>query len=40
VTAITDSEIEAFLTTGTRTGKLAYAGKDGRPLVTPVWFTV
>jgi PPOX class probable F420-dependent enzyme len=25
---------------GTRTGKLSYAGRDGRPLVVPVWFIV
>ena len=40
MTSITDPEINAFLTAGTRTGKLAYAGIDGRPLVTPVWFVV
>jgi hypothetical protein len=40
VTSITDPEIDAFLAVGTRTGKLAYVGMDGRPLVTPVWFIV
>jgi PPOX class probable F420-dependent enzyme len=40
MTAITDSEVNAFLTAGTRTGKLAYAAADGRPLVAPVWFIV
>ena len=40
VTSITDPEINAFLAVGTRTGKLAYVGMDGRPLVTPVWFIV
>jgi PPOX class probable F420-dependent enzyme len=40
VTSITDPEINAFLALGTRTGKLAYAGMDRRPLVTPVWFIV
>jgi PPOX class probable F420-dependent enzyme len=40
VTSITDPEISAFLAAGTRTAKLAYAGMDGRPLVTPVWFAV
>ena len=30
----------AFLAEGTRTGKLAWSGADGRPLVTPVWFVV
>jgi PPOX class probable F420-dependent enzyme len=40
VTSITDPEINAFLAVGTRTGKLAYVSKDGRPLVTPIWFIV
>src|SRR6266700_4547082 len=38
MTSITDPEVSAFLSEGTRTGKLAYASADGRPLVTPVWF--
>ena len=29
-----------FLSAGTRTGKLAYTSRDGRPLVVPVWFIV
>ena len=33
-------EVIAFLSTGTRTAKVAYVGKDGRPLVAPVWFIV
>jgi PPOX class probable F420-dependent enzyme len=40
VKSVTDPEIYAFLTVGTRTGKLAYVAMDGRPLVTPVWFIV
>ena len=40
MTSITDPQINAFLAVGTRTGKLAYAAMDGRPLVTPVWFIV
>lgn len=40
MTSVTDPEISAFLTAGTRTGKLSYIGGDGRPLVTPVWFIV
>jgi len=40
VASITDPEISAFLSAGTRTGKLAYAGPDGRPLVAPIWFIV
>ena len=33
-------EIRAFLSAGTRTGKLGYVAKDGRPLVAPVWFVI
>jgi PPOX class probable F420-dependent enzyme len=40
VASITDPKISAFLGAGTRTGKLAYAGADGRPLVVPIWFIV
>lgn len=38
--SISDPEIHAFLMAGTRTGKLAYLGADGRALVAPVWFVV
>ena len=38
--SVTDPEISAFLTAGTRTGKLAWTSADGRPLVAPVWFVV
>lgn len=37
---MTDPKISDFLGEGTRTGKLAYSGADGRPLVVPVWFIV
>jgi PPOX class probable F420-dependent enzyme len=40
VASVTDPEVSAFLGTGTRTGKLAFTGGDGRPLVAPVWFIV
>jgi PPOX class probable F420-dependent enzyme len=40
VTSVTDPKISAFLSAGTRTGKLAYTSRDGRPLVVPVWFIV
>lgn len=36
---LTDDVI-AFLTEGTRTGKLGFVALDGRPLVAPVWFVV
>jgi PPOX class probable F420-dependent enzyme len=35
-----DDEIRAFLTTGTRTGKLGVTRLDGSPMVVPVWFDV
>ena len=38
--SVTDPKISAFLSAGTRTGKLAYNGADGRPLVAPIWFIV
>ena len=38
--SITDPAIHEFLTTGTRTGKLAYTNAAGRVLVAPVWFIV
>ncbi len=34
------SEVRAFLSEGTRTGKLGFVAGDGRPLVAPVWFVV
>ncbi|WP_328356123.1 PPOX class F420-dependent oxidoreductase [Mycobacterium sp. NBC_00419] len=33
-------EAIAFLSEGTRTGKLGYVAADGRPLVVPIWFIV
>ena len=33
-------DVIAFLSDGTRTGKLGYTAADGRPLVAPVWFVV
>ncbi len=35
-----EEEIRSFLTTGTRTGKLATTRADGRPHVAPVWFVL
>src|ERR1700685_3604116 len=40
MTSVTDPEISAFLSEGTRTGVLGFTSADGRPLVTPVWFIV
>ncbi|MDY6997727.1 MAG: PPOX class F420-dependent oxidoreductase [Actinomycetota bacterium] len=33
-------DVVAFLSEGTRTAKLGYVARDGRPLVAPVWFYV
>jgi hypothetical protein len=33
-----EAEIRAFLTFGTRTGKLAVTRLDGSPMVVPIWF--
>ncbi len=38
--SVIDPKVSEFLSGGTRTGKLAYAGQDGRPLVAPIWFIV
>jgi len=40
MTSVSDPEVSAFLSEGTRTGILGYASASGRPLVTPVWFIV
>jgi len=37
---MTAAETRLFLSSGTRTGKLAFVRKDGRPLVTPIWFVL
>ena len=37
---MTPAERRAFLTHGTRTGKLATSRHDGQPHVTPVWFVL
>jgi PPOX class probable F420-dependent enzyme len=37
---MTGAEWRAFVSAGTRTGKLAVRRKDGRPHVTPVWFVL
>lgn len=33
-------QARAFLSEGTRTGKLGWVAADGRPLVAPIWFLV
>jgi PPOX class probable F420-dependent enzyme len=40
VPSLTDPEVRAFLTAGTRTGKLGYVSRSGRVLVAPVWFII
>ena len=37
---LSDPDIVAFLSHGTRTGKIGWTAKDGRPLVAPIWFLV
>jgi PPOX class probable F420-dependent enzyme len=37
---MTKSEWMEFLSAGTRTGKLATTGRDGRPHVVPIWFVL
>jgi len=37
---MTAAETAEFLMTGTRTGKLAWVAKDGRPHVAPIWFVL
>ena len=40
MSSITDPAVRAFLTEGTRTGKLSFLSPSGHPLVTPVWFVL
>lgn len=35
-----DDRVVAFLTEGTRTGKVAFVSTSGRALVAPIWFIV
>lgn len=37
---MTDEQARAFLSEGTRTGKLATVRADGRPHVAPIWFVL
>jgi PPOX class probable F420-dependent enzyme len=37
---IAEGRVRDFLGHGTRTGKLAYLGASGQPLVVPVWFVL
>ena len=37
---MTDEQWRAFITEGTRTGKLATTRRDGRPHVVPIWFVL
>jgi PPOX class probable F420-dependent enzyme len=40
MTTMTDEEWRAFVSAGTRTGKIGVTRKDGSPHVTPVWFVL
>lgn len=37
---MTSDETRTFLSTGTRTGKLAWVARNGAPHVAPVWFVL
>ncbi|GGF24573.1 PPOX class F420-dependent oxidoreductase [Williamsia phyllosphaerae] len=37
---LSDPQVRAFVTEGTKTGHLGYTASDGRPLVAPVWFVL
>ena len=37
---MTEEETRGFLMEGTRTGKLAWVSRDGRPHVAPIWFVL
>ena len=37
---MTTEEALEFLSTGTRTGKVAWVAADGRPHVAPIWFII
>ncbi len=38
MTSISDEKVRGFLDEGPRTGKIAYVGSGGQPLVAPVWY--
>lgn len=38
MTSLDDPQVRQFLSEGTKVGKLGYLAKDGRPLVSPIWF--
>jgi PPOX class probable F420-dependent enzyme len=40
VLSLSDPQVRAFLTEGTRTGMLSYTSSSGQPLVAPVWFVL
>jgi PPOX class probable F420-dependent enzyme len=40
VLSLSDPQVRAFLTEGTRTAKLSYTSASGQPLVVPVWFVL
>jgi PPOX class probable F420-dependent enzyme len=38
--SMSDDSVRDFLMHGTRTGKVAWVGKDGAPHVAPIWFVI
>ena len=37
---MSDPAVREFLSAGTRTGKVAWVGRDGAPHVAPIWFVL
>ena len=40
MTSLYDAEVRAFLSAGTRTGKVAWVAADGAPHLAPIWFVL
>jgi len=38
--SLSDDRVRDFLSTGTRTGKVAWVGANGAPHVAPIWFVL
>lgn len=40
MTSLSDDRVRTFLSTGTRTGKVAWVAANGAPHVAPIWFVL
>ena len=38
--SLSDDRVREFLSTGTRTGKIAWVASNGAPHVAPIWFVL